>query len=297
MRGTTKGILAYLVIAFAGAWIIWGIAWLLKVPATSPGFQLAVLPGGFAPALAAVIVRRWITHEGFADAGLRLQLGKQWPFYIFALLLPLFVVGVIVALAVVFNVGQPDFSLQDSLGKLYPGTRFPSIPPIAYAVLPIELMIDSLLFTPVLWGEEFGWRGYLQIRLFGDRPLLAAMTTGLIWGVWHYPLILMGYERYENISFGLLVFPVSTILLSIIFGWLRRKTNSVWTTSLAHSATNVVGASLILLLFVGNPHYTLVSYLGILAWIPLGIVCAWIIFSGQLWSDTSRENKRELHTI
>jgi membrane protease YdiL (CAAX protease family) len=136
--------------------------------------------------------------------------------------------------------------------------------------------------TPILWGEEFGWRSYLQLRLLGQRPVLAALTTGLIWGVWHFPLILRGYNYPDHTILGLFVFPVSTMLLSIIFGWLRLRTGSIWSSSLAHAATNVIGGSLTLLLFVGGANWISVSYLGLLGWLPLGALCAWIVFTGQL---------------
>ena len=41
-------------------------------------------------------------------------------------------------------------------------------------------------------GEEIGWRGYMLTRLIDagvPRPILA---SGLIWGLWHIPLILGG---------------------------------------------------------------------------------------------------------
>jgi hypothetical protein len=77
---------------------------------------------------------------------------------------------------------------------------------------------------------------------------------------------------------------VSTILLSIIFGWLRLRTGSVWAPSLAHAATNAIGGSLTMLLFAGGPDSIFVGYLGLLGWLPLGVLCAWIVFSGQLRS-------------
>jgi membrane protease YdiL (CAAX protease family) len=40
-----------------------------------------------------------------------------------------------------------------------------------------------LVMVPLFWGEEFGWRSYLQIRLLSGRPLLAALATAVIWGV------------------------------------------------------------------------------------------------------------------
>jgi membrane protease YdiL (CAAX protease family) len=141
-------------------------------------------------------------------------------------------------------------------------------------------LVGSIVATPVFFGEEFGWRSYLQLRLFGGRqPLAAMLLTGLVWGVWHYPLILAGYEGYENRWLGLAIFPVFTILLAIIFGWLRMVVGSVWVTSLAHAAANGVGGSLTAYLFVGDGHFLLVSYAGVLAWVPLGIVCVGLILT------------------
>src|SRR5208337_2435942 len=72
-------------------------------------YKIALFVGAFAPAVAASIVRKWITREGFADAGLRLNL-RQWPYYVVAWLLPLLVVGCIVVLAPLLGVGKADFS-------------------------------------------------------------------------------------------------------------------------------------------------------------------------------------------
>jgi len=134
----------------------------------------------------------------------------------------------------------------------------------------------------VLLGEEFGWRGYLQRRLDPRRPLRAAVITGFIWGVWHYPVILAGYEYPGYPLTGLIVFPVGTIFLAIIFGWLRERTGSIWAPSLAHAATNAIGGSLILLAFWGGSHPIFVHYLGVYGWLPLGTVCAALYLTGQL---------------
>jgi hypothetical protein len=64
---------------------------------------VAVSLGAFSPALAALVVRRWITREGFVDAGLGLDLRQGWPYYLFGCLLPLPVVGAIAGLAAVLG--------------------------------------------------------------------------------------------------------------------------------------------------------------------------------------------------
>lgn len=296
-----KGVVAYLCVTFLGSWSVWFGGWMIasrvfQVSATNPLFQLVVVPGAFMPAIAAIVARRWITREGFSDAGLRLNFKRSWKYYLFAAyLLPLLVVAVIVALAVLFGISKPDFSLQRSLAVLFPhaSVSVPTITPGLWAILILQMMIVGVpLGAIVTWGEEFGWRGYLQLRLFAERPILAALVTGVIWGVWHYPLILLGYEHYKNVWIGLLVFPICTVMLSVIFGWLRLKTGSIWSSSVAHGATNALGLSLTFLLFLGGPHFVFVSYLGIFSWIPLGVVCAWICANSSAPGMTDSDAKR-----
>lgn len=286
MDNKSKGIIIYLLITFGMAWAFWCIPLLLGLTLRSPFYVLLLVPGAFSPAIAASIVRKWITCEGFADACLRLNLRRNWPYYLVAWLSPLAVVAIIVILAIMLGLSQPDFSLEHFVGASMPEQKNPlSFIPRSLRfplVGVVQGLILALIATPLLWGEEFGWRGYLQIRLLNHRPLLAAVTTGLIWGLWHYPLNLQGYNYPDHRILGLFIFPVWTVFLSIIFGWLRLRTNSIWIVSLAHSATNAVGGSLTLLLFMGGPNWILVGYPGLLSWIPLGAFCVWIVLSGQL---------------
>ena len=282
MTPGARGIAAFLVLAFGFAWVAWGLALASGVSPTADigRFQLFLVPGAIAPAIAAATVRKWVTHEGFADAGLHLNL-RRWPFYLVAGFLPLLAVVVIVGLAVATGLSEPDFTLVRVLKTLAPGRNL-ALPSWVLPVLPAELLLASVASSPLLFGEEFGWRGYLQLRLLAHRPLLAAIATGLIWGVWHYPLLLVGYQFPGHTVAGLAVFPVTTVLLSIIFGWLRLQSGSIWPACLAHAATNAVGMSLTMLLFLGGPNWLLVSYLGVLGWLPLGALSAWIVLTGRL---------------
>lgn len=281
MNTKTKGIVAYLLIAFGMAWILWEIP-IRKGFLTSPFFQFVILPGAFAPAVACIVVRKWITREGFSDAGLRLNVKGNLRYYFFAILLPFPVVLAITVLAVLFRISEPDFSLQYVLPT---GIELPFSTEVLLLLIIVQSLFMALIATPLLWGEEFGWRSYLQIRLFSDNPVVAAVATGIIWGVWHYPLNMRGYNFPEHPVLGLVVFPVSTVFLSIIFGWLRLRTKSIWPASLAHAATNAVGGSLTMLLLIRGGNLIFVNYLGILGWIPLGIVSAWIVLTGRLTSE------------
>jgi len=299
MKTDWKGVLSYVGLAFGLAWILWEIPLRLGVQPGQPIFQLLVLPGAFSPAIAAIIVRKWITKEGFGDAGLRLHL-RHWRYYLVGWLLPLFVVGIILGLAVLFHVAKPDLTTLRALKTLAPDNvaAVETLPSFVRVLIPFQLLFTALIATPLLWGEEFGWRGYLQVRLFGDRPLLAAVATGIIWGVWHFPINLRGYNFPEHPYLGMIVFPVSAVMLSIIFGWLRLRTGSVWAPSLAHAATNAVGGSLTVLYFTGSGADLLyISYVGLLGWIPLGLLSLWIVLTGRLTPSSGEAGVPTDHPI
>lgn len=267
------GIASFLALAFG---IAWG-SWELLLPKNGGGtLGLAAVPGAFAPAIATFVVRKWITREGFRDAGLGLHL-EHWIYYPIAWLLPVPVLVFIVWSAGALGFGHPDFSMLKGLAQAG-ATVPPAFAPKAWYILPLGTFVTALIATPVLFGEEFGWRGYLQLRLFGTRPTLAAITTGIIWGLWHLPILLRGYEYHGDRSLSAItVFCVAAVLFAIIFGWLRRRSGSIWVTSLAHSATNAVGGSLTVLWFPNASNALFVLYGGILSFVPLGLLCAWII--------------------
>jgi membrane protease YdiL (CAAX protease family) len=285
MNVRTKGIAWYLAISFGLAWASWEVAIRAGVTVSSPQFQLFALPGAFAPALAAVVVRKWITREGFADAGLGLHL-RRWPYYLFAWLLPLPVVAAITAEAAALGIAQPDFTLARAIASHAAGPTATAIASSGSMVIP-QLMLAALLTTPLLWGEEFGWRSYLQPRLFSGRPVVAAIATGAIWAVWHFPLTLRGYDYPDHPVWGSLLLVVIAMLFAYIFGWILQRSESIWASSLAHAATNAVGGVLTLLWFAGSSGASVVSYAGVLAVPPLLAVCACIHYLGAKPASSS----------
>jgi membrane protease YdiL (CAAX protease family) len=267
MTSKTKSITVYLLLAFGVAWIPLAVQWFLGLRSLSDNatlldyaiFILITLPTSFAPAIGAIVVRKWITREGFADAGLRLNILREWRYYLFALLYPVIVVPGTLILAFIVSAERPDFSTLTVVSLL-------------------QMIIIAFVSTPIVWGEEFGWRGYLQVRLFAKKPLWAAVATGLIWGVWHYPMILMGYIFSGN-PLGLLLYPINMIFTSIIYGWLRLRSGSVWSASLAHATGNTIINPLLASL-LPNVEWTLIWAGYRLA--VLVVLCAWVVLQGQL---------------
>jgi len=292
MNSHRKGIVAYLLIAFGLAWANWEILFRYGIGFDNPLFKILGMPSAFAPAIGTFVVRQWITREGFGDAGLKIDPSK-WRYYVVAWLLPGVVVACLTVLIPLCGFGAADFTLMRGL-KSPMLSRIPEQLAAHPWLLVMALPINALFATPILFGEEFGWRGYLQLRLFPARPVWGAIATGIIWGIWHYPVNLRGYNYPEHRIAGLVLFPIATVFLSIIFGWLRLKSGSIWCSSLAHASTNALGGSLLVLLFgiSGNAIFT--SYAGILGCVPLGALSAWIVFTGQLEAATIAPVSEEL---
>jgi membrane protease YdiL (CAAX protease family) len=166
--------------------------------------------------------------------------------------------------------------------QAYTGEVIEPLPDAVRLLIPIQLAFTALLSTPIQFGEEFGWRGYLQPRLSEKSPVVGVVVSGLIWGLWHLPLNLRGYNFPSQPILGTFVFTVNTIWLSVIFRWVRKRTGSIWGPCLAHAATNSIGGSLTFLYFFGSQSWWMVSYLGLLSWVPLGALALWILFRGEL---------------
>lgn len=264
-----KAIFWFLAISFVPAWVTWEIAITAGFDVLSWQMQLFLLPGACCPALATFVVRKWITREGFDDLKVRVS-GYRWAFYVLAWLLPLVVIGGMAALGMGLGLGAPDFTLAQAIAAQAMGRDLSMMQGLGLLIVP-QVLFAALITTPILFGEEFGWRGFLQRRLFPNTPVVSALVTGLIWGVWHYPLILRGYNYPDAPLLGAAIFTVFTVLASYIFGWFYRRGGSIWCNSLAHAATNTVG-SLSLLWFAGMGDPILISYGGLLALGPVAVV-------------------------
>ncbi|MEW1718640.1 CPBP family intramembrane glutamic endopeptidase [Streptomyces sp. NPDC093109] len=201
---------------------------------------LVQLSFAFLPAIAAVVVRRWVTREGFADAGLALRLRHAWPYYLMAWLTPLLIAAGALAFAAVAGLWRPDLSPLDGL--------VPGLPGWAGVLL---LMCVVPLLTPLYWGEEFGWTSYLRPRVYPGRMVPSVLVTGVVWAVWHYPLAFLGYIEFGNVLLGLAVWTVSFLFQEILLCWLYLRSGTIWTASLAHAGNNMV-LSLLLSVVVGD---------------------------------------------
>lgn len=160
-----------------------------------------------------------------------------------------------------------------------------TLPLIASLLIYLALIVIQTVVTAFLaFGEEIGWRGWLltSLRPLGTWPAL--LIVGVIWGLWHAPLILLGYNFSRPDITGLAFMVGGCMMLGILFGWLRLRTGSVWPAVFAHAGLNASSGLLLALFFdaaAPMPDMALVATLGVAGWIVSAIVIGLLLATGQ----------------
>jgi uncharacterized protein len=90
-------------------------------------------------------------------------------------------------------------------------------------------------------GEEIGWRGFLLPRLVKQTGFTwGCLLSGCIWAMWHYPALLFSdYNAGTRPGFALTCFTLMVFAASFIWGWLRLRSGSLWTSAMLHASHNV----------------------------------------------------------
>nr|MBP7349299.1 CPBP family intramembrane metalloprotease [Butyrivibrio sp.] len=88
------------------------------------------------------------------------------------------------------------------------------------------LLIPSSLITAA--GEEIGWRGFLLPKMAETWNLnIAIFFSGLIWAIWHYPLMITGlYQTGTPLWYQLPVFTIEIFAITAILAVLRLRSKS-----------------------------------------------------------------------
>ncbi|NQX26373.1 CPBP family intramembrane metalloprotease [Microbacteriaceae bacterium VKM Ac-2854] len=280
----------FTVLALAGAWLVILPLWLNGEGLASPWFQLFAAGMMYTPALAAFVVVLFVKRPSSIPRTLGLgpirPAGRTIGMTVAALVgLP-----VLCALAMLLGAAlgfiRLDFSTP-AIASMLEAAGQPSDAATVHVVAIVQIAtipITALIASVTAFGEEVGWRGWLLPNLLPLGTWPALLISGAIWGVWHAPIILLGYNFGRTDIVGVLEMTAFCVLLGVLFGWLRLRTASVWPAVIAHGALNAAAASLLILLPLNQdaettPHGLI---LGAAGWILLAVVAAVLAVTGQL---------------
>jgi membrane protease YdiL (CAAX protease family) len=104
----------------------------------------------------------------------------------------------------------------------------------------LQVLYGSILGIVIGFGEEYGWRGYLQNEMFKLGRVRGVLLLGVIWGVWHWPVILMGHNYPDHPLLGLVLMTLYTTCLAIVLGYAVLKSGSVLLAAFLHALNNSV---------------------------------------------------------
>jgi uncharacterized protein len=273
----TRGLTWYLLLAFVPAWTAWLAVGAAGWTMSDPVIQL--ITAAFLPAAAAVIVRRWITREGFGDAGLRPRLRQHWRMYVFALGLSPTLLAIALGLAWLLGYGSPATTAWSE-----------------HLVFLLAIPAIPVLAAPVFFGEEFGWTAYLRDRLLPGRPVATTFATGVIWGLWHWPLPWVGYfgaqlDAGAAVIAMLLWLPLS-VLMEFLIGFVWGRTHSVWPSTIVHGGGNLVVAVGVSTLADSAMSVTVSTLVYIAAMVP--VVAAVLVWGRWQGAPVLADRRRDM---
>lgn len=225
---------AYLVLAVVPAWIAWLPLILgrngLRIINQDVPVAEAILGPFVGPLLAAIAVSAAIGGGSAVRALMRRMVTFRgaWGSLLVAVLVPV-LVNLVAGLAVGAGSGSG------------PGDR------AAVLSFPVTLVVTLIVGGPL--GEEPGWRGFLYPQLaIDDRPAwLAAVQTGVIWSLWHLPLLLFvpSWRSDVPVATYLPAYVVTLTSVTVVLVWLmNRSEGSLVPPLFGHAALNAAGAFL-----------------------------------------------------
>ena len=254
-----KKLSKYLLWAFGAAWILQIIAGILFRKGNSISYSVLLALSMFAPLLASVMSGAEIRRIGWKP---HIKGNFRWILIAWFVPAILGTVGAALYFLLVPNAFDTTFAYVRTLlgneGLSQLESNGLSIQ--TYAIISTVSAITYAPFVNMLFavGEEAGWRGTMYPILKEHFGIVKGrLIGGAVWGVWHWPIMLLAGYEYGTTYWGApvtgpLLFCIITITMGILFDFLYGKTSCIWVPALCHGAINAFAGVPTLFL---NPAY------------------------------------------
>lgn len=281
MKQEKREFITYLMIAFVLAWTLQVIGVVSKHPVCYQIFLAACM---YAPFIAVWIAKRGLKEE---KSGIKwkLQLKRNWKWILLAWFTPamLTLLGAFIYFLCVRGEFDSGMGYVRKTFGAFIGEDG-TIQGVPFDLFPIINIAAALTYAPVLncffaLGEEAGWRGYMTPKLtewIGEKKAL--VLSGIIWALWHAPVIVLAGYEYGTGYFGapvtgILMMGVFTTAMGILCSMFYKKTDCIWVPSILHGAANAVAALPLLFTDGSSTSYILgPTMAGGIAGIPLFVI-------------------------
>lgn len=277
----------FLLVAFGFSWAVAAVIWFLQ-PGQLPRVGLTVIYM-MGPALGAIISQRR-AGEPWRGLGFRFQPDRWW---LVAWCAPIVVSLSAAGVGLLMPGVTPAFDMSGILDRVplsdaelvEARAQLAQFPPLMLFLLQlVQALVAAVSINMVATlGEELGWRGWLHTHL----PALAgqlwrrSLLIGVLWGVWHAPIVLQGHNYPEHPVIGVGMMVVFCVLLAPWFEFIRERTGSVLAASILHGSVNASAGFAILFLRGGSD--LVVGMTGLAGFMVLGVA------NLILWRITTKE--------
>jgi membrane protease YdiL (CAAX protease family) len=245
--------------------------------------SILLIPNVFG--LILLVVLRWRGGKNaFVDAGMAGGKFSVWILFGIAL--------------VAFYAMQSWFNIIFNLGTVvnllsaFPQMASANLPPV---VLLLSIALNAVVIGPFLgliitFGEEYGWRGFLQSELVHLGRIRGVFILGIIWGIWHLPIIWMGYNYPGQPLLGSLFMVGYCVILAYFLAYAVFKSNGVWTAAYLHALNNQTLSFLIMAVVAPT---SVVSSFGI-GWpaLLIGALVVLALLRDPIWKEVDRSSKK-----
>lgn len=142
-------------------------------------------------------------------------------------------------------------AMAEASGRTLSPEEIANIPPLPVILL-IAMIAGVIPNAIAAFGEEAGWRGFLWTELRPSGFWKATLAVGLVWGLWHAPIIIDGFNYGKGYAgfpwLGVAAMSGFCILLSPFMGFLRDRTGSVFPAAIFHGVVNAVAGVFVLMI-------------------------------------------------
>ena len=258
----------------------WSMVYIyLALGGSAGGLMILGMAYMFVPMIVAIIVQKAIFKEQVnKPLGISLKIN---PWFFVAWFLPVIIAFAVMGVSLLI----PGVSFTPDMSGFFKSLAGLATPeqidqakqqlnsmaasPILFALV-LSLIAGTTINALLAFGEELGWRGFLVKELGYMGFWKSSALIGLIWGIWHAPLVLLGWNYPEHPQIGVLIMVAWCVIIAPLFSYIRIKGHSVIASSILHGTINAVPI-LAIIMISGGDDLTM-GITGLAGFIVFGII-------------------------